>query len=1277
MKKKKPIKKAQAGAIMGPQPQDFNNQQDYYLALGEWANSQAGDDVTGLKPIPQEQRLQTSTSRFQDVKNQMPSVQASMQASSRDLSKPSAQLRQKKPATWGKTALTALSAFDALIPNGDINPPIVRPKTGYNAFQYGTGSQAIAQDGKKIKDSSSYYRGRMISNMNMADKTSGDVKEHFTNEWKQNAKDLNRQEEKKKPSIEKAVTNVISSSLKRVYADGGDIQLSTTGYKANSKDNNKPKLRIPSNQITMKNVPHPVIGTGSDGSQQLMMPEQEYFFPNAEYVDEQPLAQKGAIITNNPNDPRLIAYNDSLMTYNNQIAYDSELRKLAPNFKNNGNATNILNKLNSKYPVNEKLVGTGPDDIVIYKYLNGKGEAKLNYNAKVTEPVQPVVYQKPQQAAQKPVQAPIKKGQPTYEDSLNAYNFGLTQAQKEVNAYKKKGIYTDNGVPIKATPRLESKEIINQALDAFGSDAYKDKRIKPVGFYEIPTADVPFFMYKKPVGTPKVIEPQEPKFKRPISPATNIPVLNSMGQPQIGVPNLQQAKFDSSKPTNYSFTNATGNYLEGQQTYFPDEQSLRKFAQGQNNVSIQSNSTGATATGYIKEMKKGGKMKKPKGQYIAKNYEDGGQLEIEGNQFEPISSETMVLRGPSHDNGGIEVAYNGRRVEAEGGEPIFISKDGSANIMGNMKNPVTGNKFKHDAMKLAKKEAKVNKLMDYSTALVNNANPYDKWESLKFNAGAAMMQGAKMKSDQLKSSKEHLSELQQAMLELKDEGLETAKNGMKLPKAQRGVQLSDGRSVTYAQWVKMQNQKTMPTQNTPPPTSPTGVNPIFQDAFKKMLAEAPDYVKAQGYNMFSSYRDRAKQQALWDKSDKTGKWVAAPGKSEHEYGIAADLQDNKGRRIGKGDKTAMEWVHQNAPKYGLQFRMGHEPWHISLKSDMGDGQWTGDYHPENYDSNPNNNIALKGRAQYKGVNTPNASKKEEQSADEFSIGRVKAPPFKDILAQNQGPQNTTIKPGNYNWNMPPLPAPIPSGTDAENLQFEQIPPEIYAGATNQEDPVWLQQFQPDLFQPYQVSLQDRRNRITSTGRASRQYLGDNANAQATLATGEYDAINNVDAEEFRINQGIANDVISKNTALLNESQLTNLKLADTQYTRQSTARSKTKAANQDILNSLSNKVLQNRLENRTLQVYENLYPHFRFGDDFVVDKVGNPGQDYLNTSGLPNQTTPYTASSTNTYDGTGSLKQIKTMNPSQLDVLNKEASLQAKKQRNMQKMFKDSRFNPF
>jgi len=51
--------------------------------------------------------------------------------------------------------------------------------------------------------------------------------------------------------------------------------------------------RIPSSDITMKGVPYPVLGVGSNGQEQMMYPGQEYTFPGADYVDEFPQMRKG------------------------------------------------------------------------------------------------------------------------------------------------------------------------------------------------------------------------------------------------------------------------------------------------------------------------------------------------------------------------------------------------------------------------------------------------------------------------------------------------------------------------------------------------------------------------------------------------------------------------------------------------------------------------------------------------------------------------------------------------------------------------------------------------------------------------------------------------------------------------------------------------------------------------------------------------------------------------------------------------------------------------
>ena len=55
--------------------------------------------------------------------------------------------------------------------------------------------------------------------------------------------------------------------------------LSTTGYKKNSPDKDRPYNVIPSGEITMKNVDFPVLGIDNEGNSKEMQPEEDYSFP--------------------------------------------------------------------------------------------------------------------------------------------------------------------------------------------------------------------------------------------------------------------------------------------------------------------------------------------------------------------------------------------------------------------------------------------------------------------------------------------------------------------------------------------------------------------------------------------------------------------------------------------------------------------------------------------------------------------------------------------------------------------------------------------------------------------------------------------------------------------------------------------------------------------------------------------------------------------------------------------------------------------------------------
>lgn len=113
------------------------------------------------------------------------------------------------------------------------------------------------------------------------------------------------------------------------------------------------------------------------------------------------------------------------------------------------------------------------------------------------------------------------------------------------------------------------------------------------------------------------------------------------------------------------------------------------------------------------------------------------------------------------------------------------------------------------------------------------------------------------------------------------------------------------------------------------PDAITGLDPAFNAALLALYNAAPPEVQRElGLN--SAYRSNAVQQELWEKSDKTGKRVARPGTSKHEFGKAADLF-GFGLTKDRVSQATRDWVTKNAAAYGLYFPMDYEPWHIQLK----------------------------------------------------------------------------------------------------------------------------------------------------------------------------------------------------------------------------------------------------------------------------------------------------------------------------------------------------------
>ncbi len=116
------------------------------------------------------------------------------------------------------------------------------------------------------------------------------------------------------------------------------------------------------------------------------------------------------------------------------------------------------------------------------------------------------------------------------------------------------------------------------------------------------------------------------------------------------------------------------------------------------------------------------------------------------------------------------------------------------------------------------------------------------------------------------------------------------------------------------------------------------------------LQEMFDDMRVEGYypKVVSGYRSRENQESIFENkyaafreeghSKKearvlTEKWVATPGTSEHELGLAVDINPDREK---SGDEV-YEWLGKNAHKYGFIKRypedkteitgIGNEPWH--------------------------------------------------------------------------------------------------------------------------------------------------------------------------------------------------------------------------------------------------------------------------------------------------------------------------------------------------------------
>jgi hypothetical protein len=113
----------------------------------------------------------------------------------------------------------------------------------------------------------------------------------------------------------------------------------------------------------------------------------------------------------------------------------------------------------------------------------------------------------------------------------------------------------------------------------------------------------------------------------------------------------------------------------------------------------------------------------------------------------------------------------------------------------------------------------------------------------------------------------------------------------------------------------------------------SGMQPAFSSALSNMFSSAPPEIQ-QNLRVMSGYRSPERQAQLWQGAlakygspEAARKWVAPPGRSQHNHGDAADLKYL--------NPSALEWAKANAPKFGLSFPLSNENWHVELAGARG------------------------------------------------------------------------------------------------------------------------------------------------------------------------------------------------------------------------------------------------------------------------------------------------------------------------------------------------------
>jgi len=596
-------------------------------------------------------------------------------------------------------------------------------------------------------------------------------------------------------------------------------------------------------------------------------------------------------------------------------------------------------------------------------------------------------------------------------------------------------------------------------------------------------------------------------------------------------------------------------------------------------------------------------------------YDMGGELQTHwGGYAEPMSEnpylpgggETVMFRGKSHEesdgkgNTGIGITFGDSPVEVERGEPAVKLKDGSSGednlvVYGNLKIPneyvsilgdpkAKGKKFKNYVADLSKVEQKQNKIVEKSTNELNELDVKTPFDKLKLSSLEANIKGGNMKLKSIADKKIKAADLQSAINDTAEEyGLiadDLARGKVKFDKEAMKAQAKYGAAIKKAQGggkVKFNSEK-------------EALDAGYKKVGNEYIKVKQSSKKTTAEKKSASAMDYIPKQSA-DKS--TGLFGGVTPEQFKEYTKKNDWYDWSGF-----DPNDPEDVNEYAKAFNAEAEKRGSKARILPDVEI----------------DPKTKKPIPGtKTKYVGkqfVSSSLDSEKEESPINQFEIESAEIEKLPDTKPV---PYKRSALLDIFGQILPFI-----RPTDQEPLDPRQLAPEMLAKLQNKLEPVNMQRYNPMLDDLYGISYQDVLNENDSDFLTALRNT-DNPAMKANLLAQKYGANSKVLAEQFRANQSMRDKVFSGNRATLNNAQMTNLGLANQQYQRQQQALSNTKATDLEIAKSYADKYAKNKLENRTLGVYENLY-NYRYDAAGRLINMNAPFQPNIPTVASVNGT---------------------------------------------------------